>query len=266
MIRDQVPLNNPSKIIQYIQNLKFANSTKKTYLCAIINHYRNDAILNKNLSQLNDYFSVLRGLADKKAESQTLTDAQKANFVTWEDIQANQKAWASEVDWAGDISTIRDFVIMSLYTLNDPVRADYGRMRVAYHKPIPVDSEDNWLVWGKTKKSRVFVFNDYKTSAVYGKVKIPVSLPLQEVLEKWFAVDIPHDFILSGTYTPNALVKRLRVITERRLGKKVGINIFRHSRVTHELEGQKTILEKKPLAMNMLHSTATQEKYLAGRG
>ena len=55
---------------------------------------------------------------------------------------------------------------------------------------------------------------------------------------------------------------RIRIIMKRLTGKEVGINIIRHARITYELNGQKTINEKAPLAHNMMHSNAVQEQYM----
>ena len=54
----------------------------------------------------------------------------------------------------------------------------------------------------------------------------------------------------------------IRRVFEKYTGKKVGINLIRHARITHELSTPKSILEKRNLASSMLHSKDRSEKYV----
>jgi hypothetical protein len=47
----------------------------------------------------------------------------------------------------------------------------------------------------------------------------------------------------------------------RHCGKTVGVNLYRHSRITHERHGDKSLSEKAILASKMGHSVNTQENY-----
>lgn len=258
MTSRDVNLESPQDVLDFIMKSNKADSTKKTYICAAMNYYKKNVHPFTVPKEFTAQFASFRQKIDKEVLEQIASEKEQEKFVSWEDLLAAQKKWAEEVNWE-DFTDARDFLIFSLYTLNDPVRADYGEMRFSLNRP-PKESKENWLWWGDKKK--VFIFRNYKTVETYGEVKIPVSPELEKVLTKWFTIKhISREFLLGGSYTPNALVKRVLVITQRRLGKKVGINIFRHSRITHELQGEKAISEKAPLAANMLHSRSTQESY-----
>ena len=251
-----VDLSDPISTLQYLDDLEVSNGTKKNYLSAIIHTFKERGVVipSPYTQKMATYFDEMNRIAD----SQTLTKNQKKNMMSWEDILAAQADYASQVR-LDDFQDMRDFLILSLYTLNDPVRADYGDMKIYLFKE-PKDVTGNYLVWGT--KRRQFIFNDYKTSRSMGKIKIPVSLPLQKVLIQWFGFTHNMDWLLGEERSANWLTIKVRSIMKRLTGKEVGINILRHARITYLLEGQQSILSKNPVAKNMLHSRSTQEKYL----
>ena len=251
-----VDLSDPISTLQYLDDLEVSNGTKKNYLSAIIHTFKERGVVipPPYAQKMATYFDEMNRIAD----SQTLTKNQKKNMMSWEDILAAQADYASQVR-LDDFQDMRDFLILSLYTLNDPVRADYGDMKIYLFKE-PKDVTGNYLVWGT--KRRQFIFNDYKTSRSMGKIKIPVSLPLQKVLIQWFRFTHNMDWLLGEERSANWLTTKVRSIMKRLTGKEVGINILRHARITHLLGGQQSILSKNPVAKNMLHSRSTQEKYL----
>lgn len=253
-----VDLSDPISTLQYLDDLEVSNGTKKNYLSAIFHTFKERGVVipPPYTQKMATYFDEMNRIAD----SQTLTKNQKKNMMFWEDILAAQADYASQVR-LDDFQDMRDFLILSLYTLNDPVRADYGDMKIYLFKE-PKDVTGNYLIWGT--KRRQFIFNDYKTSRSMGKIKIPVSLPLQKVLIQWFRLLAGCDFrwLLGEERSANWLTSKVRSIMKRLTGKEVGINILRHARITYLLEGQQSILSKNPVAKNMLHSRSTQEKYL----
>ena len=251
-----VDLSDPISTLQYLDDLEVSNGTKKNYLSAIIHTFKKRGVVipPPYTQKMATYFDEMNRIAD----SQTLTKNQKKNMMSWEDILAAQADYASQVR-LDDFQDMRDFLILSLYTLNDPVRADYGDMKIYLFKE-PKDVTGNYIVWGT--KRRQFIFNDFKTSRSMGKIKIPVSLPLQKVLIQWFRFTHNMDWLLGEERSANWLTTKVRSIMKRLTGKEVGINILRHARITYLLEGQQSILSKNPVAKNMLHSRSTQEKYL----
>jgi hypothetical protein len=167
----KVDINKPAEVLDWFESQKFSNSTKKVYLSAI--KYE---VKEKFAKELQDKLNELYKKQNEKDMEQKLTDKQEQNFVKWEDIVAVQKKLA-DMENKTD-SKWRQYLITSLYTLNAPVRADYGEMEVfpKYNKK----RTGNELIW---KKKAEFVFRVYKTAKTYGEVRIPVSKPLQRLLE-----------------------------------------------------------------------------------
>jgi hypothetical protein len=241
------------EVIKYLDAMA-TFSNRKLYTSAILYSYNGAP----PPAVYKDYIAKQFAAQNVKDERQQLTESQEKNFMPWKEILAvqkmlNQKPEKSRRD-------MLDLLVVSLYTLADPVRADYGDMRIAYTD----NGRGNILLMGRRP---VFLFREYKTSASYGEVRIPVSKALKKILELWFnKLGAIPDYLLAEEYSAAALSNLIRRVFHRHTGKYVGINLLRHARITAELANPKTIRQKRKLASAMLHSTQRQEKYAVMNG
>ena len=246
----KLDLNNPKEVIAWIKT-KGGNSAQRTYLSAI-KYKLGGGYHDEYAAEMR----VLMGQQIAQDDKQELTEKQKENYVPYESLVDIQKYWANkdktEAQW-------RSYVIASLYTLNAPVRADYGEMRV-YGRADSRRSTGNELIW--RNKKPVFIFREYKTKSRYGAVTIPLSKGLVAVIEEWFEHlgKIPK-YLLDGKLTPNYLLGEIQDAFVG-TGKKVGVDMLRHSYIQHHLPAIATNTEKrKELAGRMLHSIERQQAY-----
>ena len=248
--------DDPKDVWKHIDNLEISLSSKKLYISAILNALKEQ---DKPIPQLyNNVMISLKKKATEKANSQELTEQQNENSMTWLDIINSYKSYQKSVKKT-DVNDYKDFMILSLYVLNDPVRADYNDMKVFSKNPSK-DISGNYMLWNTRKKD--FVFQDYKTSSTYGKITVPINKDLRKIIKHWLTLNPNQEWLMGAEQTSAWLSLRIRIIMKRLTGKEVGINIIRHARITYELNGQKTINEKAPLAHNMMHSNAVQEQYM----
>ena len=244
-------LKSPEKVLHFINGRSDKFSTRKVYLSAVLS-----TIKDKTQTPMvyRDALKTFFKEQTEKADSNELTEEQKTNELEWDDIMDVQKTLANEKN--KNMSVWKAYVIVSLYTLNDPVRANYGDMTVNT-KPA---GKGNELVWGAAKP--YFIFRDYKTSDTYGDTTVPVSPALKKVLEDWFEYlgKVP-EYILDVKYSNIVLSNYIRDVFKRITGKAVGINLLRHARITKFLSAPKKGASKKQLATNMMHSRSTQDTY-----
>lgn len=247
-----------TKLMEFFTANKLGVSTQKVYLSAI-KHSHKDEYPKPLQDKLNELYTA----QNKRDMKQTLTDRQQEKFVKWKDILAVQKTMGEKLttDMSADHMTDwEDYLIVSLYTLNAPVRADYGEMRVENR----YDKRDtgNQLIWRKTKP--VFVFRDYKTAKTYGEVHIPVSKPLQKVIADWFAYyNGEPPFLLGDAMNRTQFAIRVAKTFGKYTGKELGVSLLRHSYITHMYPKLKTLKQKQDVATRMLHSRDLQEKYIS---
>ena len=247
--QESVSYTNLAELMRWFELKGLGASSQKVYLSAI-KHSNPDAFPKALQDKLNELYTE----QNKRDTTQVLTETQQERFVRWTDVQ---KAYSSFrptniLEW-------RTFLIMSLYMLQPPVRADYGEMRIfpKYDKK----RTGNELIWNK---SPVFVFRDYKTAKTYGEVKIPVSKALQDVIRDWFErLGMMPSHLLGDAVSPNTFAVTVARTFKKLLGQEFGVSMLRHSYITHMFPKLKSIKQKEDLAKKMLHSRDLQEKYIS---
>ena len=244
-----------SKVIEWIKS-KGGESAQKVYLSAI--KYELGKLNKPNYfpRQYQQEIDRLYGRQNEKDKGQELSEKQTSNFVPYDELLAVQHRLAAKED-----KTDRDWknlLVASLYTLNPPVRADYGSVRVFMKRRQ--GRTGNELIWGQ-KDGAYFVMREYKTKASHGNVEIRVSPELHAVIDAWFAhVGKIPKFLLGRAITSNDLLGEIQDAF-RSTKKVIGVNLLRHAYITNFLKQPRSIKEKDTLADMMLHSRDRQEKY-----
>jgi hypothetical protein len=249
--------NQPREVIEWVKTQAKTDSAQIVYYSAIkyeLNKADKPGPVPKEYQNELDRLSGQRKVASK---SQELTERQKPNFVPFPELMEVQrrlrdKQEKSDADW-------KDYLIASLYTLQPPVRADYGQIEIFGKRSL--DRKGNELIWGQKSKPPYFVFRVYKTAKTYGAVELKVSPALAEVITQWFAHLGGTPKYLLGRAVEPADLGVLIGHAFRSTKKDIGVNLLRHAYITEFMKTPRTIKEREELAMKMLHDKDTQEKY-----
>lgn len=266
--------NNSDKIIEMLES-KYKKGSVNNYISAII--WTINRIDRQKYSQqeLDDIYSIYRSHSKRIREENEraligkeldLTEKEQKSFMHWEDIIQFHKDLLSETDYNSHDSFL-NYVILSLYTLHPPVRADYAMMKVFVDESlVPPNFTDNYCVLQTNPR---FVFQKYKTSKTGGINIVPMDSHLHQILIQWMGLN--HSDYLLTTYvashnifkpiSENALVKRIISLFTRHKNKPVSINTLRHSFVSFMYRYDQTLKDKKSNADKMMHSTSMAEKY-----
>jgi hypothetical protein len=236
-------------------------STRKTMLAAIM------SIASGEKETIVKIYRE-RMLADsesykKKEAEHKMSDGQKDNWVDWQQVLKSYEDLGKRVAWVWKaepkkehLIVLQKYVILSCYVLIPPRRSkDYTDLKWRDYD----EKKDNY--WDA--KGKRLVFNDYKTQKHYGTQTVGAPKPLESIITKWIKllkkgeVDGPYLFFTeSGNKLTSAhMAKLLGGI----FGKKVGVNILRHSYITCNLGPKLKELEK--VAEEMGHSTEEQKLY-----
>jgi hypothetical protein len=249
--------NQPREVIEWVKTQANTDSAQIVYYSAIkyeLNKMDKPGPVPKEYQNELDRLSGQRKVASK---SQELTERQKPNLVPFPELMAVQERLAgrgekSYTDW-------KDYLIASLYTLQPPVRADYGQIQVFKRRSL--DRKGNELIWGQKSKPPYFVFRVYKTAKTYGAVEVKVNPALAEVITQWFAhLGNTPKYLLGRAVEPADLLPLISHAF-RSTKKDIGVNLLRHAYITEFMKTPRTIKEREELAMKMLHDKDTQEKY-----
>jgi hypothetical protein len=244
------PTENPQSFLDWAEKNEHGGSSQKLYLSAIKNS--NPAAFPK---VLQDRLSELYGRQNEKDKDQKLSEKQEKNYVPWKELAEVQTRLAGMEKTS---AMWKQFLVVSLYTLNAPVRADYGEMEV--HSKRDKKRTENELIWNSKP---VFVFRKYKTAKTYGVVEIPVSAPLRKVIAGWFEHlgNVPQYLLGGSSSSSNTFAVYVADTFKKYTDKEVGVSLLRHSYITEHFPKLNTIKQKEDLARRMLHSKDLQEKY-----
>jgi hypothetical protein len=247
-------LDKPAEVIAWIKTRGGETTAQKVYYSAIKYHLARPPFVfpEEYQEELNRLYKI----QNAEDGNQQLSEKQVSNFVPYADLLKVQerlgaKLEKSDKDW-------RDYLIASLYTLQPPVRADYGSVLVV-GKRLP-SREGNQLVWGQ-KGGAYFVWKEYKTKGEYGTVEVRVSDALSAVISNWFEhLGKRPKYLLGRAIDSNDLLGEIQHAF-RQTGKTIGINLLRHAYIKHHFPSLTTIEQKDALARKMLHSRQKQEEY-----
>jgi hypothetical protein len=250
-----IDLTKPQEFFDFVKEKGFGESAEKQYLSAI-KYY----LIKENIAVPDPYQRRIDELYAKMNEQdikQELKPKLLEKFVSYDKLMEAQKKLADNKDktekqWV-------DYVVASLYTLNPPIRNDFGDMKV--FKRRDTRRKGNELIWNKKP---IFVMRDYKTDGSKGGVELPISKPLQDVIAEWFGhLGVLPTYLLGTKYNDTASLK-LIASAFGTTGKFLGIDNLRHAYIQHHLPAIATNLEKRRnLADRMLHSIDTQLKYFS---
>ena len=160
-----------------------------------------------------------------------------------------------------------EFVIVSLYVLHPPARADYANMRVFIDDSlIPSNYSENYCVLQTNPR---FVFNKFKMDKHKGTVVVDIEPNLHDILLDWMDIN-QSDYLLSSyfkarkeykAYSEGALCRRISIIFNKYTNVPVSINSLRHSFVSYTSKYDQEYNKKKDNAHKMMHTTSMADKY-----
>ena len=235
-------LKDSGKVIEFIDGLPYSHNYKKTFYIAIV------SILKLDKNPLMDaYKAKMDEYNHKQAEiyeEQRLSTTEQEKFMDWKDILKVQRTMEK--------GTL-EHLLVSLYTLQAPMRLDYCGMKVV--KTHPETKTGNYLVM--TDKP-YFIFTQYKTAKRYGVIIKEVPSALVVVLKRYLKGH-PTEVLFAMSET--AFSKLIGDVFEKHTTKRVTCNILRHSFVSYHKRNDKMIKEQQKLAKDMLHSVGMSDIY-----
>lgn len=265
---------NSDKIMEMLES-KYKKGSVNNYISAII--WTLDRLDRQKYPQtdLDDIYSIYRTHSKRIREENEraligkeldLTEKEQKSFIHWEDIAQFHQDLLKDTDTESHDSYL-NYVILSLYVLHPPVRADYAMMKVFIDESyIPSNFTENYCVLQTNPR---FVFQQFKTAKTIGTNIVPIDPQLHSILIHWMGLN--HSDYLLTTYisstrsfkpiSENALVKRIISLFTRYKNKPVSINTLRHSFVSFMYRYDQTQKDKKSNADKMMHSPSMAEKY-----
>jgi len=248
-----------SSIHSFISAVLWELSKKSSYDTDYINKIKDKyRVHGKEIKE-----SVERSKIGKEFE---LTEKEKKNFMVWEDILKFRQSLLNDLH-KDDYNSMIEFIIISLYTLHPPVRADYAYMKLFIDDSfVPENYKENYCVLQTNPR---FVFNKYKTAKDRGPTIIKIVPELHDILLDWVEINESEYLLssyiksknLSKPFTENTLCRRITLIFQKYLDKSVTINTLRHSFISFMSKNDQEYDIKKENADKMMHSISIADTY-----
>lgn len=240
--------DDTSKVLEYLKDSP--PNKRKTVLSALVIITDNKKYRDLMLEDVRDY--------NKEISKQEKTDSQQENWVEqnqiremFEELKKNANLIYKKTNKTNsDLQVLQNFILLALFTLIPPRRSkDYVDFKIKN-----VDkNKDNYMDKGK------FVFNSYKTAKTYGRQEVPIPKELTTIINKWTKVN-PTDYLLFDTnMNPLSSVKLNQRFNRIFDGKKVSVNMMRHSYLTDKFGDT---IEKEKQINNTMESMGSSANVL----
>jgi len=206
-------------------------------------------------------FKLCKDLCIQRSKKQELPESRLAKYLTKDELLTAYEKCKKE-RMKNYPANYYDRIVLALYIIQAPVRADYVGMRL-----MNLDSVHDVSDGYKTKKNYCFIgehdvkfcFNTYKTAKTYGNVWIDAQPEVASLMRTHKSRG--EAFVLPEHWNANMLSKKVSALLLQYAGKASSIGLIRHAWVYDCYKNNPTLLEKEALARRMLHSVAVQELY-----
>tara|TARA_R100000654_G_scaffold32892_5_gene57925 strand:- start:2199 stop:3122 length:924 start_codon:yes stop_codon:yes gene_type:complete len=263
-------LKDSEKVFDIIKNL--ALSTQRAYLTAVlvvIQAFKKEEfdsvfkIYRERLQELNNEYNEFINKNEK-------TEKQNKNWVSLKTLNKVRNFYKKDLEEKGimkkenlsrlQLDLIQRYLVSALYTLQPPIRLDYGNMKIIQNEKEDDGKKNFLLVKGRNKKT--FIFNDFKNKKSMGTKKIEVNKKLNSIINIWLNHNKTDNFLLNSkgeAMSENALSKYIKK-TFKPSGKDIGLNLLRHIYISEHIDLD-AMKKQKELASQMMHSGEQQIDY-----
>ena len=250
-------LKDADKVIAFIRKTyksKHSQSKKINSITSIIKRIAGFEDIYKIYSKFN--VSTLKEV-EAIVGSNELSETQQRDYLPWTEILKVE----------AKITDKRDKMLYSLYTKIPPRRLEYRTLLLTQGKPKT--TEGNYLVMNKGIPEQI-ILNKYKTAHLYKQYVI--ILANHKELQQAIKAYLKSAGIYSGDYLfrkkaenqpvlQSYFTRMLQTVFKKYTGKKLGVNLLRHSFITHTRKAKLNLNQKKQIARAMAHSTGMADQY-----
>ena len=256
-------IDHPKKVVAAISRRYPAVLTQRAFVAAVkaVFHHNPDLKTAKpeQYERYTEHQNELSQAITERYMAAQPSDKERLNWVPWEEVLRKEQELARNEYGS------YDHLLLAMYCLIEPLRQDYGALRILVDRQPPHDSEGNFLVIARDVSHGKLVLNSYKTAKKYGTYERPLPANLLGVIRAsliahprayLFEDDSGQPYKKSNSFTQfsNRTLKRL-------FGKKFTVSLMRHSHISNIDFNMSTPGELFQKSRNMAHSISMQQLY-----
>jgi hypothetical protein len=253
-------LKKTEDILQKISHLK--PNSQRTYLIGIVSTLKD----LKGFEPAHKlYYGLMMDMNKALKDNTTKSATQTANWINQDEVMQRYQEMSEQVipllhlkkvnakQWVD----ILDFIVFSLYTLQQPRRnKDYQLMLVIKSNKDFDDNYKEFNYW----MGGCFLFYNYKTKGTYNLQDIPVNPELQEILKLYVRLhplkkQKKYPLLVDYEGNPLLQVNDITRILNRIFKKKIGVSMLRNIYLTDKFKEPMQELKDTARAMGTSSNT-----------
>ncbi|KAL4852911.1 hypothetical protein ACK3TF_006039 [Chlorella vulgaris] len=256
-------LDHPEEVYAAILKSYTSSSTHRAFIAAIkaVYHYNEGLQASKHAAyeKYAEYQAIASQVLQDRYMNAEPSDRERKNWVPWAEVLAKERELAATQCGS------TDHLLLAMYCLIEPLRQDFGKLRVLLDRMPPSDSTRNFLAIARDGSWGKLILNQYKTAKHYSTFERDLPPNLLRIIKAsliahprryLFVTEhgLPYEKSNSFTQFSNRVLKRL-------FGRAFTVSMMRHSRISSIDFNVSTPGQLFSTAHNMRHSLATQQLY-----
>jgi len=255
-------ITNPIKSISVLNSndkIKHSASNHHVYISAVVAFIK---YIIKNEAKFKEWKNIEKDNWKPLAEhydTNKPTELQKDKIMSFNEIDTIRKSLEK-----GSFERL----LLSFYTLIEPIRADYYATELLIHsskpsEPVPESSEDNYIILSEDKGQ--LIVKDFKTKKTYEKIENTLSSELLDELHTSL-LKYPRNYLFVMDDKKSPFTRKLfsnwacRTLT-RVLKQPMTLTVLRHIYITNKIKSKTSSTELIDIAKKMGHSRGVQRIY-----
>lgn len=257
----EIVVSKPQTILSQLNKEYQNDQTKKSMIASIKALYKHVPEIGEKYKQQSDIYHDAFHALDRsilsRVSSAIPTQREIEGWIDWNQILQKQKE-LQETSY-GSI----EHLLLSMYTLIEPIRADYGTVKIT-NRAVPMSVRTgNYL--SLMPSHAELVLNEYKTSTKYGQYRRTVSEDLVNIIRTSLRQQ-PREYLFVNDKglpfaSKNSFGKFVNRYLYKIFGKTVTIRLLRHSFISCIDFNETTPKQLFQYSKNMMHSIAQQQMY-----
>ena len=257
-------LDHPTEVVQALKRRYPHNTlTQRAFVVAVKALFiHNGDLKTTKADQFKQYTesqSEMSQAVTERYHSAQPSDKERRNWVPWPDVLAKERELA-----AREFGSL-DHLLLAMYCLIEPLRQDYGKLRILVDRQPPEGAKGNYLVINPECTRGRLVLNTYKTAKSYGRYERDLPPNLLAVIKASLLTKPRAYLFVDDSGQPyrikNSFTKFSNRILRRIFGKSFTVSLMRHSHISSIDFNASTPGELIDISRNMAHSLHMQQLY-----
>jgi integrase len=262
-------VRHPNAMYQRIATRYPCAQTQKSFVSSVKALFKyNPALMHSNKENAERWHALFKlidkSIMDRTASAQP-TQRELLNWVQWPEVQARQQ------QLSGVAYGTVDHLLLSMYSLIEPLRADYGNVMLLTPSSPELQQQQqkpltfNYIILSDVGGESKLVLNTYKTVGKYGPFVRALPEEVVHIIRYSLRL-LPRQYLFvderGEPYTKkNSYTRFANRTLERLFGKKFTISLLRHSFISNINFNESTPKQLFDHARNMAHSIGMQQLY-----